>query len=135
MRHSEFNASKTAPVHFLQIWIIPERKGLKPSYEQKTFTGPDKAGKLLLVGSRGGRNGSVTIQQDVDLYATVLEPGESVSHVLAADRVAWVQVALGAIKLNGNVLQAGDGMAVENEGKLRLEGQSSAEVLLFDMIP
>ena len=135
VRHSEFNASKTAPVHFLQIWIIPERKGLKPGYEQKTFAASEKAGTLRLIGSPSGRDGSVTIHQDVDLYATVLEQGASVSHRLAADRIAWVQVARGAIRLNGELLQAGDGLAVAAAGELRIEGQSNAEVLLFDMIP
>jgi quercetin 2,3-dioxygenase len=135
IRHSEYNASKTEPVHFVQIWIIPERKGLKPGYEQKNFGLAEKAGKLRLIGSRGGRDGSVTIHQDVDLYATVLEHGDSVSHLLATDRVAWVQVLRGSIKLNGQLLDAGDGLAVETRGELRLEGQSSSEVLLFDMTP
>ena len=135
IRHSEFNASKTVPVHFLQIWIIPERKGLKPGYEQKTFAGSEKAGRLRLIGSCDGRDGSVTIHQDVDLLATVLERGEIVSHALAVDRIAWVQVARGSIKLNGQLLEAGDGLAVETQGELRLESESSAEVLLFDMAP
>jgi len=135
IRHSEFNASKTAPVHFLQIWIIPEQKGLAPSYEQKTFTTSEKSGQLRLIGSRDGRNGSVTIRQDVDLYATVIEPGQTISHALAADRIAWVQVARGSIKLNGQLLEAGDGLAVETQGKLLLKSESSAEVLLFDLAP
>ena len=135
IRHSEFNASKTAPVHFLQIWIMPERKGLAPSYEQKTFAASDKGGKLRLIGSHDGREGSVTIHQDVDLYATVIGAGQSVSHLLAAGRIAWIQVARGSIKLNGQRLKAGDGLAVETQGELRLEGESGAEVLLFDMAP
>jgi len=135
IRHSEFNASDTASVHFLQIWIIPERRGLKPSYEQKTFGLADKTNRLRLIASRDGREGSVTIHQDVDLYATVLEAGKSVSHTLAAKRIAWVQVAQGSILLNGQVLNAGDGLALETAGELRLEGRENAEVLLFDMTP
>jgi len=135
IRHSEFNASKKDPVHFLQIWIIPERKGLKPSYEQKSFGLSDKAGTLRLIGSRNGRDGSVTIHQDVDLYATVLEQGASVTHSLATNRLAWIQVARGSVKLNGTVLQAGDGVAIEGAGELRFEGEHSTEVLLFDMAP
>jgi redox-sensitive bicupin YhaK (pirin superfamily) len=133
IRHSEFNASKTEPVHFLQIWIIPERKALEPSYEQKTFGLSEKAGQLRLVGSRHGREGSVVIHQDVDLYASVLESGQRVSHTLAARRIAWVQVARGSILLNGESLQAGDGLAIETAGELQLEGRENAEVLLFDM--
>jgi redox-sensitive bicupin YhaK (pirin superfamily) len=134
IRHSEFNASKTEPVHFLQIWIIPERKGLRPSYEQKAFSADEKRGKLRLVGSRDGRDGSVTIHRDVDLYATLLTAGETVSHVLGAGRVAWVQVARGAATLNGKPLRAGDGVAVETSGQLTLAGTDDAEILLFDML-
>jgi quercetin 2,3-dioxygenase len=133
IRHSEFNASQTAPVHFLQIWIMPESDGMQPGYEQKSFDRTEKSGKLRLIGSRDGREGSVTIHQDVDLYASVLAPGESVSHVLASGRLAWVQVARGAITLNGSPLQAGDGLAVENTSDLRLEAQADSEILLFDM--
>ncbi|MGA7329622.1 MAG: pirin family protein [Rhodomicrobium sp.] len=133
VRHSEFNASDKEPVHFLQIWIIPERKGLKPSYEQKSFDAASKRGKLCLIGSRDGRNGSVTIHQDADLYSTLLEPGDSVSHVLAAGRGGWIQVSRGAITVNGQLLQAGDGMAIEEAGELHFEAEISAEVLLFDM--
>lgn len=133
IRHSEFNASNTDPVHFLQIWIIPERRGLKPSYEQKTFGLSDKAGQLRLIGSRDGREGSVTIHQDVDLYSSVLDPGQSVVHTLAQGRIAWIQVARGAILLNGEVLRAGDGLALESAGEVRIEGRENTEVLLFDM--
>src|SRR5689334_11819565 len=137
IRHSEFNASKTDPVHFLQIWIIPEKKGLKPGYEQKSFGAGDKRGKLRLVGSRDGRDGSVTIHQDVDLYATVLAGGDAVTHELKRGRKAWVQVARGAVSLNGLDLREGDGVAVEEPGALKLapSGPTSndAEVLLFDL--
>ncbi|HWJ18621.1 MAG TPA: pirin family protein [Geobacterales bacterium] len=133
VRHSEYNASSKEPVHFLQIWIIPEREGLKPGYEQKGFEAAEKRGKLRLIGSRSGRDGSVTIHQDADLYATLLERGESVTHALKAGRSAWVQVASGSIAVNGQKLEAGDGMAVEGAGDLSLEAEASAEVLLFDM--
>ncbi len=135
VRHSEFNASKTDPVHFLQIWVIPEQEGLKPSYEQKSFSGEEKRGRLRLIGSRNGREGSVTIHQDVDLYATVLKAGDVVTHVIADGRGAWVQVARGTATLNGTPLKAGDGVAVRQSGALTLEGTDEGEVLLFDMGP
>jgi quercetin 2,3-dioxygenase len=133
IRHGEANASKTDPVHFLQIWIVPERQGLEPSYEQKTFSDADKRGKLRLVGSGDGRDGSVTIHRDVDFYATVLGEGDGVAHELKDGRVAWVQVARGTATLNGEQLHPGDGVAVEDAGKLELTGTSDAEVLVFDM--
>jgi len=134
IRHSEFNASKTEPVHFLQIWIVPEKKGLKPGYEQKTFPAEEKHGKLRLVGSRDGRNGSVTIHQDVDFYAAVLGDGEAVTHDLKSGRKAWVQIARGSATLNGEDLREGDGVAVEEPGTLALTGASKdAEILLFDL--
>ncbi len=133
VRHSEYNASSKEPVHFLQIWIIPEREGVKPGYEQKNFGAAEKRGKLRLIASHGGRDDSVAIHQDADLYATLLEAGETVSHTLNAERGAWVQVARGSIAVNGQKLEAGDGMAIEGAGDLRLEAGASAEVLLFDM--
>ena len=133
IRHSEFNASKTDPVHFLQIWIIPERGGLTPSYEQKTFGAQEKTGKLRLVGSRDGRDGSVTIHRDVDFYATLLQAGHAVTHELKAGRGAWVHVARGSVRLNGTALTAGDGAAIQAAGTLTLDGANDAEVLLFDM--
>ena len=133
IRHSEFNASKSDPVHFLQIWIVPERGGLKPGYEQKTFAADQKNGKLRLVGSRDGRDGSVTIHRDVDLYATQLSGGDAVTHTLRAGRGAWVQVARGAVALNGTRLTAGDGASLTAPGVLRLDDADDAEVLLFDI--
>jgi redox-sensitive bicupin YhaK (pirin superfamily) len=133
IRHSEFNASKSEPVHFLQIWIIPERKGLAPGYEQKSFPDAEKRGKLRLVGSRDGRDGSVTIHRDVDLYATLLSAGQAVTHELRAGRGAWVQVARGSITLNGERLKEGDGVSVSSPATLRLDGVEDAEALLFDM--
>jgi redox-sensitive bicupin YhaK (pirin superfamily) len=133
IRHSEFNASKTASVHFLQIWIIPEEDGLKPSYEQKTFSSDEKDGKLRLVGSRDGRDGSVTIHRDVDLYTTLLSPRQKVTHTLKEGRGAWVQVARGSVSFNGQHLKAGDGVSVASPGELVLDDGKDAEVLLFDM--
>jgi quercetin 2,3-dioxygenase len=132
--HSEFNASKTDPVHFLQIWILPERKGIEPGYEQKTFATSEKQDKLRLLGSRDGRDGSITIHQDVDLYATVLSAGESVSYEFASDRLGWAQVARGTVQLNGQLLNAGDGVAIVQESLIALQGKAQdTEVLLFDM--
>jgi redox-sensitive bicupin YhaK (pirin superfamily) len=134
IRHSEFNASKTEPVHFLQIWIVPEKRGLEPGYEQKTFTPEEKSNRLRLVGSRDGREGSVTIHQDVNLYATLLDDRAVVKHVVAPGRTAWVQVAQGTASLNGTQLHPGDGVAVSEPGTLELTGTShDAEILLFDM--
>jgi redox-sensitive bicupin YhaK (pirin superfamily) len=134
IRHSEFNASETEPVHFLQIWIIPEKQGLAPGYEQKSFSADSKRGTLKLVGSRDGRDGSVTIHGDVDLYATLPGDGGSVTHELAADRIGWVQVAQGTATLNGEQLRPGDGVALEAGAKIALTGTSDdAEILVFDM--
>ena len=134
IQHSEYNASKTAPVHFLQIWILPEQRGQTPSYEQKNFTLDDKRGRLRLVGSRDGRDGSVVIHRDVDLYCTVLSTDESVAHPLKAGRIAWVQVAHGSVQVTGTLLNEGDGLAMADEAAITLIGQSNtAEVLLFDM--
>ena len=132
IRHSEFNASKTDPVHFLQIWIIPERKGIAPGYEQKAFADAEKRGRLRLIGSRDGREGSVTIHRDVDLYATLLGEGDAVEHVIAPGRGGWLQVARGSVSLNGEMLAEGDGVAISTSGHLRIEGIGEAEVLLFD---
>jgi len=133
VRHSEFNASGTDLVHFLQIWILPEQEGLEPSYEQTHFARDEKRGGLRLVGSRDGRDGSVTIHQDVDLYATLLDEGEEVTHRLAAGRRGWIQVARGSAMLNSEQLYPGDGVAAEGPVELRLMGTSEAELLVFDM--
>ena len=131
--HSEFNHSKTDPVHLLQIWILPDRTGLTPSYEQTFFPEEDKCGRLRLVASPDGADGSVTIHQDARLYATLLAPGEEVSHALAPGRHAWVHVARGKASLNGQPLEAGDGAAVSGEEQVTLRGDGHAEVLLFDL--
>lgn len=133
VRHSEFNGSDVEPVHFLQIWIVPERAGLVPGYEQKTFSREERRGALRLVGSRDGRLGSLTIHQDADFFATLLADQESVTHALAAGRKAWVQVARGAVRLNAQSLSQGDGAAVEGPQTLVVTGVTDAEVLLFDM--
>jgi quercetin 2,3-dioxygenase len=134
IRHSEFNASAIDPVHFLQIWIVPEAEGLEPSYEQISLAPADRQGQLRLVGSRDGRDGSVTIHQDVSLYATNLAAGEAVTHRLAPGRVAWVQVARGQVDLNGHSLTDGDGAALYDLGEIQISGANvRAEVLLFDM--
>jgi hypothetical protein len=131
--HSELNPSPTEHVHFLQIWILPEREGLAPSYEQKHFPSEERRGRLRLVGSRDGREGSIQIHQDVDLYATLLLAGESVTHALRPGRHAFLQLARGRCELNGIALEAGDGAAVSDERPLRLGGASDAELLLFDL--
>jgi len=131
--HSEFNASETEPVHLYQIWMFPEKKGLKPQYDQKSFSAAEKRGKLRLVASPDGRDGSVKIRHDNDLYVTVLGSGESVKHQLEPDRHAYVQVARGSVKLNGEKLEAGDGVALSEEASIELTGVNDAEVLLFDL--
>jgi len=131
--HSEFNASKTEPVHLYQIWMLPEKQGLKPVYDQKNFSEAEKRGKLRLVASPDGRNGSVKIRQNNELYATVLGAGETVKHELKKDRYAYVQVARGSVKLNGTKLDAGDGAAISAEKAVELTGVENTEVLLFDL--
>jgi len=131
--HSEHNPADDEPVHLLQIWILPEREGLDPSYEQLSFTREELQGKLRLVASPNGRDGLVTIHQDARLYATILELNESVTLELKPDRHAWVQVARGALKLNDNYLKQGDGAAVSNETSLTLVGTEPTEALLFDL--
>jgi quercetin 2,3-dioxygenase len=131
--HSEFNASKTDPVHLLQIWIFPDQRGLKPSYDQKNFPAAERKGQLKLLASQDGRDGSISFHQDASLYAAALEPGQKVKHELAAGRAAWVQVATGSITLNGQTLRAGDGAAIENESQLELVGVEYGETLVFDL--
>ena len=131
--HSEYNHSQTEPVHFLQIWILPNEKGINPGYEQKMFADEEKRGQLRLVASGDGRDGSVTIHQNVDLYASLLEPGEQVVHTLEAQRHAWVQVIKGQIMLNDLALKAGDGAAISEENRVAIEATNSAEFLLFDL--
>jgi len=131
--HSEFNPSATELVHLLQIWILPEREGTPPSYEQKHFPAEERRGTLRLLASRDAREGSVRIQQDVDLYAALLHAGESAGHELRPGRHAWLQVARGHCTLNGMPLEAGDGAAVSGENALRFAAAKDAELLLFDL--
>jgi hypothetical protein len=131
--HSEYNPSPSEPVHFLQIWILPERQGLQPGYGQRTFPSPEREGRLRLVASRTGRDGSVTVHQDVDVLAAVLAPGRPLAHALRPGRHAWVQVARGAISVNGTALGQGDGAALSDERAVELGATRSSEVLLFDL--
>jgi redox-sensitive bicupin YhaK (pirin superfamily) len=133
VRHSEFNASSVEPAHFLQIWIVPEAQGLAPGYAQKNFLAEEKRGKLRLVASQDGRDGSITINRDVDLYASLLARGETVEHEVKAGRGAWAHVARGEVSLNGQALVAGDGVAVTEAGALRIAAAADAEVLVFDI--
>ncbi len=131
--HSEFNASETEPVHMYQIWMFPDKKNYAPAYDQKHFSEAEKRGKLRLVVSPDGRDGSVKIRQGNELYTAVLGPGESVKHDIQPDRHAYVQVARGSVKLNGKELETGDGVAISEEKSLQLTGVTDAEVLLFDL--
>lgn len=133
IRHSEFNPSDADLVHFLQIWILPETEGLQPGYEQKLFPAEEKQGKLRLVASRDRRDGSLTIHQDVDIYAATLKEGEEVAHRPADGRKTWVQLARGSAMLNDIALQPGDGAAIADEDTIAIKATSNAEVLLFDM--
>jgi redox-sensitive bicupin YhaK (pirin superfamily) len=131
--HSEFNASKDKTVHLYQIWMYPDKKGYKPTYDQKHFSDDEKRGKLRLLASPDGREGSVKIRQNNELYATVLCPGEAVTHELQPDRHAYIQVTRGSVTLNGKTLETGDGAAISKEKRLELAGVKDAEVLLFDL--
>ena len=133
IRHSEMNASKTEPAHLLQIWIMPDKQGYEPSYEQKAFPNDEKRGKLRLIASPDGADGSVTIHQDAKLYVSLLLPGQEVRHELGKGRYAWLQVAKGAVDLNGKKMAQGDGAGVSDEAALTIKGLEDAEVLLFDL--
>ena len=131
--HSEFNQSKDAPLRFLQIWVLPEKTGIEPGYEQIHFPPVERRGRLRLVASRDGREGSVTVHQDAAMYAGLLGAGESGRLELAAGRGAWAQVVRGALSLNGIALAEGDGAAVIDESGLELVGTNEAEVVLFEL--
>jgi redox-sensitive bicupin YhaK (pirin superfamily) len=132
VRHSEFNGSRTEGVHFLQIWIVPDRRGHAPGYEQKSFTEADRGGRLRLVASRDGREGSVTLHQDVSLYAGVLAEGQRAELALGPGRHAWVHVARGAATVNGRRLGEGDGAALTDQRTVAVDGHGG-EVLVFDL--
>jgi len=132
--HSEFNPSNEEAVHLLQIWIVPDVRGVSPSYEQKMFAPEEKRGRLLLVASHDGRDGSVTIHQDADVYAAVLAPAQRVAHASAPGRHAYLHVARGAATVNGTALGAGDGVKLRDEQRIEITGGDvEAEVLLFDL--
>jgi redox-sensitive bicupin YhaK (pirin superfamily) len=133
VRHSEYNASKSELVHFLQIWILTKTNGIAPGYEQKHFAPADLTGQLRLIASPDGREGSVTIHQDALLYATKLDGDKDVTHRLTTGRRAYVHVARGVVTLNGTPLTAGDGARIEQEPSLQLANGQAAEVLVFDL--
>jgi redox-sensitive bicupin YhaK (pirin superfamily) len=133
VRHSEMNASKTEPVHFFQIWIVPEAENIRPGYEQKLFAPEEKSGRLRLVASHDGREGSLKIHQDVSVYNALLKGGEAVEHRLEPGRHAWLQVVKGSVELNGNKLGAGDGAAVSEESTLTIRAGDDSEVILFNL--
>jgi redox-sensitive bicupin YhaK (pirin superfamily) len=131
--HSEYS-SPTDRTHLLQIWILPEKRNLQPGYEQKEFSPEEKQGKLKLIASRGGDDGSVHINQDVKVYASILNNGEEVSQDLSGGRHAWIQLINGSLNVNGEKLEAGDGAAVSDESRLKISAQTdSTEFLLFDL--
>jgi quercetin 2,3-dioxygenase len=134
IRHSEFNHSKKEPVHFLQIWVLPDRKGLPPRYDQKSFPAAEKRDRLRLVGSPDGRDGSIVIHQDADIYDALLSRDQAVTHALAAGRKSWVQVVRGTVEVNGKAADAGDGVALENEAAVSITARADqSEVLVFDL--
>lgn len=131
--HSEFNHSHTKPVHFLQIWLLPDTKGQEASYQQHNFGLAKEPGKLRLVTAKDSRDGALTVRQDVDLYAAVLNKGDRLWHTLQPQRYAWLQVARGAITLNGLPLNTSDGAAISEETNLAIAATEDAEILLFDL--
>lgn len=133
VRHSEYNHSSTDPVHFLQIWIVPEREGLEPGYEEKSFATTERDGNLRLIGSRDGRNGSLTIHQDVDLYNALMTQGDEISFDVRTGRKVWIQSVRGGVSVNGQPLDAGDGLGIVSAGELEIAARGDAEFLLFDI--
>lgn len=133
VRHSEYNHSETDPVHFLQIWIVPEQDGLQPSYEQKAFAEEERTDALRLIGSRDGRDGSVVIHQDVDLYASLLSADKTLAYDIRPGRKVWLQIVKGKLSVNNQQLSAGDGLGLLDAGAISLAAQEAAEFLLFDL--
>jgi redox-sensitive bicupin YhaK (pirin superfamily) len=131
--HSEHNASASDGVHFLQIWLLPARPGIQPGYEQKTFAEADKRGRLRVVAAPDGKDGALTLHSDASVYSGLFDAGESAELDVAPGRHAWVQVARGKVRVNGTELTAGDGAALSDERKLRIEGVQEGEVLVFDL--
>jgi redox-sensitive bicupin YhaK (pirin superfamily) len=133
VRHSEQNASADEQVHLLQIWILPHTVGLEPGYEQKAFSEDERRGRLKLIASEDGSEGSVVVHQDVKLFASIIPAGEQVEHSMDQQRYAWIQVARGAISVNGEKAEQGDGAIVVGESNLQIKAEENAEVLLFDL--
>jgi redox-sensitive bicupin YhaK (pirin superfamily) len=133
IQHSEFNASRSDPVHFLQIWILPDRQNIAPGYAQKHFTVAERSGRLRLVASGAASEDAIGIRQDASIFASLLAPGECVRHDFAAARRGWLQLASGAVKVNGVSLAAGDGAAIHDEPSIDILADSDAELLLFDL--
>jgi redox-sensitive bicupin YhaK (pirin superfamily) len=131
--HSESNASKTEPVHFLQLWVVPDARGLAPRYDQKAIDREAARKGFFLLASKDGRDGSIQVQQDAALWMTRLGEGEERVHALAPGRHAWLHVARGSVALDGALLETGDGAAVSEQASVRLAGRGDAEVLLFDL--
>ncbi|HLV20319.1 MAG TPA: pirin family protein [Polyangiaceae bacterium] len=131
--HSEFNASNREPLHFLQIWILPERAGIEPGYEQRAFPAADRSNRWRLVASPTGEEGSLTIHQDVRLYAALVDPGITLEQALERGRHAWLQVARGSVQLEGERLEPGDGAAISEVERVRVTALEPAELLLFDL--
>ncbi|WP_353929980.1 pirin family protein [Okeanomitos corallinicola TIOX110] len=131
--HSEFNHSQTEELHLLQIWMLPNKQGITPRYEQKAFSVEDKKGKLRLIGAKDGRDGAITIHQDIDLYAAILERGNVVNYHVQPHRYAWLQIAQGEVIFNSQQLSAGDGVQISGAEKLEISTNSNAEILLFDL--
>ncbi len=133
VRHSEFNHSQTDELHLLQIWLFPEENDLEPGYEQEMFSREDKLNQLRLIASRDGRDGSVTVHQKVDLYASVLQPNTEIEHIIADSHKVFAQIVSGVVTVNGQSASAGDGVQISDESKLIITGNEEAEFLVFDM--
>ncbi len=131
--HSEYNHSQEDIVHFFQIWIVPEREGLEPSYEQTVFPESERLNSPRLIASRDGNEGSVTVHQDVEIYSSILEPGKAISYRLRTDRYAWVQVARGSVAVRGESLEQGDAAAISSEELVEVRAAAASEIVLFDL--
>jgi redox-sensitive bicupin YhaK (pirin superfamily) len=133
VQHSEFNHSQTDELHLLQIWLFPEENDLEPGYEQEMFSREDKLDQLRLIASKDGRDGSVTVHQKVDLYASILQPNTEMEHIIADSHKVFVQIVSGVVTINGHSASAGDGVQISDENKLIISGDEEAEFLVFDM--
>ena len=131
--HSEFNHSQSEPVHFLQIWILPDKKNLKPRYEQKAFSTQERTGHLRLIAAHDAREGAVKVYQDADVYTSILQPGDNINYHAQHNRYTWLHVAKGIINLNGEELRAGDAVEINGEAKLEMTTSVGGEILLFDL--